>query len=480
MAIPEAPPFEELLSSIRLVDSKPMSGGSRRLPAVPAKDEAGRIMSDRPLWLAYNEAASLTFESLVTKVTKELASTSHPATEELALFTLAIAFLVPPPAGKAIDRLNRLLGRTKRADVSLYLWFPFRLPDEFAVEIPPFYVGPTRTGKLRYQCERAGSDYYSRYENHLKQTCSIERSPKSITILDVDFAQTSLFDDTLGCDARALLPRISAVLDGYFGFLNGFLFEDFLPEFVANQDVTVSLGAPLIDPESFLGIVGFQQVAIFAKFGKHGFVAPRGPGIIHLDLANAHVRVPQALRELQAKFGYTGAESAPFYKTIRLYCSFVSRARRHMLAGRLDEALLHLVIAMELIFAEKATLQRSVAERVAVLTHGAVGRTFLEQRKWIEGIYQTRSEYVHAGHSNVREGQLEDLFELSKLLTRRMLRAASRSGDKQDALAAWLVELDYLAKAYLASKTPSAADLAAAYLDPDWDSALDDDSTQLH
>jgi hypothetical protein len=480
MAIPQAPPFEELLSSIRLVESMPMKGDSRRLPAVPARDETGRIMSDRPLWLTYNGEAALGFDSLVTKVAKELASRGHPATEELALFTLALAFLVPAPTSKAVDRLNRLLGRTKRADVSLYLWFPFRLPGQFAMAIPPFYIGPTRTDKLKYQCERAGSDYYARYASLLKQTSSIERSPKNVTILDIEYAQTRLFDDAFNIDAQGLLPRVAAVLDGYFGFLNGVLFEDFLPEFIASQDVTVSLGAPFVDPESMLGIVGFQQVAIFMNFGKHGFVAPRGPGIIQVDLANAHVRVPQALQELEGRFGYHGTENAPFYQTLKLYCSFVARAKRHLIAGRLDEALLHAVIAMELVFADRATPLRSFVERVAVLTHESFGRTFLDQRTWIDGIYDTRSRYVHAGHSNVQESQLEDLFELCKLLTRRMLRAAAASGDKPDALAAWLAELDYLAKAYLASKTPSASDLAAAYLGADWDDALDAERSPKH
>jgi hypothetical protein len=58
------------------------------------------------------------------------------------------------------------------------------------VTIPPFYVGPTRGEKLKYRCERAGSDYYARYSNMLKGTSSIERAPKSVTILDVDYVQT--------------------------------------------------------------------------------------------------------------------------------------------------------------------------------------------------------------------------------------------------------------------------------------------------
>jgi hypothetical protein len=467
MAIPSTQLFEDILSSIRLAEAMPSQGGARPLPSIPARDENGRILIDRPLWLVFREGGPLGFGSLVTKVTKELATAGHAATEELALFALALAFMVPAAKGAAVARLNRLLSRMVRADVSLYLVFPLSLSPEFAVTIPPFYVGPTRGEKLKYRCEKAGSDYYARYSKVLNGSSSIERAPKSVTILDVDYVQTDLFADVFKMDAQALLPPLTTILDGYFGFLNGRFFEDLLPEFVARQDVTVSLGAPYVDPGPLIGVIGYQQIAIFMNYGKYGFVAPRGPGIVHVDWANAHVRIPEALHELEESFGFRGTEDAPFYKTLQLYCSFVARAKRHSIAGRLDEALLHAVIAMELVFAEREALQRSVTERVSVLTHMAVGRTFIEQKKWIEGVYDIRSKYVHAGSSDVQEVQLDQLFHLCALITRRMLRAAAAIGNKPEALGAWLADLDYLAKAYLASKSPQASDLAAAFLGPD-------------
>jgi hypothetical protein len=120
---------------------------------------------------------------------------------------------------------------------------------------------------------------------------------------------------------------------------------------------------------------------------------------------------------------------------------------------------------MELVFAEREAVQRSVTERVSVLTHAASGRTFNEQKKWIEGIYDARSRYVHAGSSDVQERQLDELFNLCAVVTRRLLRAAAGIGNKPEALRVWLADLDYLAKAFLASKSPSASDLAAAFLD---------------
>ena len=370
MAIPSTQPFEDLLGSIWLAETIPSQNGARRLPSIPAQDETGRMMNDRPLWLTFREEGPLGFASLVTKVTKELAAAGHAATEELALFTLALAFLAPAAKGAAVERLNRLLSRMVRADVSLYLVFPLNLPPEFTVTIPPFYVGPTRVEKLKYRCERAGSDYYARYANMLKRTSCIERTPKSVTILDVEYVQTGLFADAFQVDHQTLLPALTAILDGYFGFLNGRFFEDLLPEFVASQDVTVSLGAPYVDPGPLMGVVGYQQIAIFMNYGKYGFVAPRGPGFVQMDWANAHVRIPEALRELQDGFGFSGSEDTPFYKTLQLYCSFVARAKRHWIAGRLDEALLHAVIPIELVFAEREAVQRSVTERGCFDAHG--------------------------------------------------------------------------------------------------------------
>src|SRR5262245_18654073 len=87
---------------------------------------------------------------------------------------------------------------------------------------------------------------------------------------------------------------------------------------------------------------------------RFGFVAPTGHGPLAMDLANAHERIPAALLELKDKYDFEQFDGSPLHGSIKLFASFVARARRHQINDRTDEALLHFVIALELIFGERA------------------------------------------------------------------------------------------------------------------------------
>lgn len=78
--------------------------------------------------------------------------------------------------------------------------------------------------------------------------------------------------------------------------------------------------------------------------------------------------------------------------------------------GRIDEATLHLVFALDLLLGGKAgdALTKVLASRVAMLSHFALDIKFEEQRKFIEESYDLRSGYVHRGLK----------FELSMLSTK--------------------------------------------------------------
>ena len=100
-------------------------------------------------------------------------------------------------------------------------------------------------------------------------------------------------------------------------------------------------------------------------------------------MANIHVRVPQLLTELKEQYSFERFDASPLHTSISLFASFVARARRHQLHGLSDEALLHFIIALELIFGVREAIQKSVSERVALITFHEAGRSFDEQRNWI-------------------------------------------------------------------------------------------------
>jgi hypothetical protein len=214
--------------------------------------------------------------------------------------------------------------------------------------------------------------------------------------------------------------------NGYFSVQNQVLFDEFWAELISAQDALLALGGPFFDPQTVRSaIFQKQQIAIFLNIGatKQGYVAPAGIGFIqHIDLANTHERVPGLLKELKEQYSFEQFDASPLHTSIKLFASFVARARRHQINSLSNEALLHFIIALELIFGVREAIQRSVSERVAVLTFRDAGRSFDEQRNWINKIYDLRSRYVHEGTKLTRDAPLEEVYALCQEVFRCLLR----------------------------------------------------------
>jgi hypothetical protein len=220
----------------------------------------------------------------------------------------------------------------------------------------------------------------------------------------------------------------------------------------------LALGAAYFDPQTVRSIFRNQQVAVFLNLGaaRTGYVAPAGVGFIHIDLANIHVRVPQLLDELKKQYRFEQFDASPLHRSIKLFASFVARARRHQLSGHIDEALLHFIIALELIFGVREGIQRSVAERVALITFRHAGRSFEQQRGWINKIYDLRSRYVHEGAKLADETPVDEMYALCEQVFRCLLRLQAAhpeaSQREKETLARWLSLLDFLSKGLIAGK----------------------------
>jgi hypothetical protein len=473
MPILEIPIFEEALSAIKL-STHPPHGETKgaRLPLRPASDEKGEV-THHSLWLHYSTDTKITFQRLLDDIAKRLGDTGHPKSDEFALFVVALARLMPDHQGSAVARLNTVLASVCDADVSLYFVALPGFPDFYQFEIPPFRFGRLRSDKLKHRSDKAGSDYYRRYVDFFRSAWAIEREPKSVRVLDMMSFRHRIFDvPVFGREREAWeYEAWDALTNGYFCVQNQVLFGEFWAELIAAQDALLALGAAYFDPRTVQSsIFQHQQVALFLNLGatETGYVAPAGVGFIHIDLANIHVQVPQLLVEMKANYGFRQFDTSPLHSSIKLFASFVGRARRRQLSGHSDEALLHFIIALELIFGVRATIQKTVAERVALITFRQAGRSFEQQRAWMGKIYDLRSRYVHGGIKLVEETPVTELYTLCGQVFRCLLRLQAAHPDaaqrQKDTLAQWLKLLDYLSKGIIAGKEIDALQFQEAFI----------------
>jgi len=146
---------------------------------LPAIDENGPVY-EQSLWLQYPADTKLPFKRLVERVNKELNISLHPRHEDFALFALALSVLLSAGRGDMVSRLNAVLDKICEAQVILYYVLAADFPERYLFEIPPFTIGPLRTQKLSYNCEKAKSDFYSRYRRDFANAWTIERAPMAV------------------------------------------------------------------------------------------------------------------------------------------------------------------------------------------------------------------------------------------------------------------------------------------------------------
>lgn len=484
MPIPDIPEFQEILSQIRLSPVKESDKGSSvEIPLLPAVDEHGPVSQETSLWLHYPTGTQVTVDRLLERINKELNTARHPtkvaleakkAHDRFALFVLALAVLTPSHRGDAISRLNTVFNSVCDTDVTLYHVLSAKFPKEYRFEIPPFLIGPLRVQKLEYNCKKATSDFYARYRDSLENAWAIEREPRKARVLDIPLIRDAIFDSsTTRFDRQQWeFQAWASIVDGYFSLYNTMLFDQFLAELVSAQSILLTAGSPFFDTRSLYmlsGVVKTHRIAVFLNLGatKGGFVAPSGMGPVLIDFAGIHERVPSLLRELKESYHFERFDDSPLHRNIKLFADFVARGRRHEIDSHVNEALLHYVIALELIFGERRAIQTSVSERVALVTFRENHRSFTQQRDWLDTIYDLRSRYVHDGIEITDELQLDQLRCLCEQVFRCLMRL--QAGDSQNSkgektLTTWLHELDYLAKGLIAGKQPTDAQLAEAFI----------------
>lgn len=485
MPIPDLPDFQEVLSRIRLSPVQASDqNASVQIPFLPAVDESGPVGQEASLWIHYPTGTKVTFERLLERVNNELNVARHPTTavlegvkvhDRFALFVLALAALTPSRRGDIISRLNKILESVCNADVTLYHILAVQIPEQYKFEIPPFTIGPLRAQKLGYNCEKAGSDFYARYRDSLANSWAIEREPRKTRVLDIPQIREAIFGSSIDgfVSQRWEFQAWRSIVNGYFPLHNALLFDQFLAELLSAQSILLAAGSPFFDTRSLYmlsGVIKTHRVAVFLNLGadKGGFVAPGGTGPLFIDLARIHERIPGLLKELRQSYGFERFDESPLHRSIKLFADFVARGRRHEIDSRPNEALLHYVIALELIFGERQAIQKSVSERVALITFRENGRSFAQQRDWIDAIYDVRSRYVHDGTELTDEFQLNQLRSLCEQVFRCLMRlqAGNSQGSSRgkEALTMWLHELDYLAKGMIAGKQPTETQFTEAFI----------------
>jgi len=104
-----------------------------------------------------------------------------------------------------------------------------------------------------------------------------------------------------------------------------------------------------------------------------------------------------------------------------------------------DEAFLHYVIALDLVFGSEQSIAQTVSERVAMIVYRPIGMSFRDAVSAISKAYGVRSKYVHEGRP-VKGEMIDQIKVICREVLHCLLRL-QRSNDMR--IDQWLRNLDY-------------------------------------
>ena len=386
MPLPDTPQFEALLNSFSSGKPEGTALGWREFTAIPAEfvNEDGRWAELPPVSFWYRESNDLNLGAFLKKVATELTAREHPANLRLASVIAAFFALMQRPQGSAVTQFNSILSELVEADLTQH--YLFNVPADtptfahvFAGDIGPFRLGPFDPSRLEYQSNKAGSDYFQRYEKTLRRIpCSVERRHRRVKILAWPHSGISS-SWQFGPKVAGMLGR---VVDIYFATLSNLHFEEFFDELEMVQELPRALGSGWIELRVLRQILGAHQISIYLNIGgaNAGFVSPSSIGRMELNLGGAHVGVPTTLTFLKSTYGFESFSNYEIHQSLKSFCHFVSLAESHDLAGRNSEAFLHCVIALDLLLGDIGASTAAVSSRGALLTHGVLKKKLRRDR----------------------------------------------------------------------------------------------------
>lgn len=427
-------PGEQISDGFNVLELRPNSRGYRL-----ADGRSGEIHS---IQIRYRPSDGLTLDAIRDRIQKELQQRGHSESEPIAGCVLAIATLAHP--NERLTYLNTILDSVTTADLTQIVVLPTLNELKYRVRFGSFEIAPLDLDRLRYRSERAGSDFFELWGDRLARRLAIERDFHQVKVIP--------FPTSSPLVRGSNIAEFRELVDHYFSEVAVRHFDDFWLRWREDQELLNAMDTAYFPERIFRYFPGTDNVSVFANIGGtgHGWVSP-GAQMLELNLARTDTRVPAALQQLRDEYAFEGFGAGELDTTLRSYVRMLARARQHMHEGLRDEAVLHLVIALDLLFGERDASTRNVSARASAACTAAQISLYSESARRIGRLYDARSRYVHQGQPFPSE-VIAVAEETCATVLRVLLRLHRRAAVEQDTikLESWLAALDFVKAAAIA------------------------------
>lgn len=441
-ALPETEDFGRVLRSLTRIRPTDMTAVDEEVGAPESTAPENRNYDYPELRLYAARSGTVALPWILGAISRVLATAKHPAPRVTAGLVLSFYTLRPDRRDNPVRALKSLLEELTECDINQYYVFHGApVQGHLDVKLGSFSIGPTPGERLRYQCDRAGSDYFTRYERRHSGELCVSRDPRPVRVFPANDARA------LGLVLRTNdeVALSYSIADRYFGAVGSAIFDDFLEEFRVAQATAVALGGVYFDQRMLRRPGIFAScISIFLKLGNKGWVAPNF-GVMKPSLDRRALEQVGALpSDVMAPIALDGI----FAEKLAAFGNMLIRAVEHENDDRIDEAFLHRVIALDSVLGDIDGTTEAVATRGALLLPGAFGKKLRERRGLLKNIYDIRSRYVHNGRPCDQQ-QFERLKALCPHVARVLFRLTQLAPEQRPkGMDDWHARLDVAYRAF--------------------------------
>jgi hypothetical protein len=390
MALPEIAAFEEFLGHTSVLSERPDAAPSEVIQSSTESVHGPGVT----LWLEY-PATALQLDSVLKKVGEGLATAGAPSSRSVALAMLAL-IVVTKGAGSHVEHANRLFREVRQGD----LWFNFVSPGPaptagIRADYGPVKVEPFDPTKLEYWAGRSGAQWPIA-PTDLRGRVAFVGRVQGVTLINTDRLPGGERLFTEQVDAAKVL----GLVDAYYQSVADVLLDQLRADTAQRLSLVEAAGIAAFDLSSLmkwtLGIHLFTWRRSRVS-GAGSWAIFRQPGLV---LNTPPAEIWQDAREwLLKEFGLysLSGRDRPIDVAAQTFAGLMQAARAHVADGRLREAFLYFVIALDHLLGEDGRNVSTVADRTGVLTHRIRSNTFADEVARVRRIYDVRSRLVHTG-----------------------------------------------------------------------------------
>jgi hypothetical protein len=382
--------------------------------------------------------------SIIKRIQTHFIELNHCNTEKMAMIILYL-YTFFPRKNDCIKIINEMLDWNTTADLNQIVIFNMPNLTNYNLNFGEFSFGSLNFDRLKRNCEKIKTDFAQLYGNKLENKISIERTYFTIPVLDL----VRIFNYSVEYSGK-----LNEGFYIYYEELSYYYQNDFEYKFTEQQNLMTLLNDDFIDINQWKLLFQPYNISLFLNISKlkNGWIIPKGNGGINIDFASSDKKYNVLKNELSYNYGLKDFLNNELHHTIENYLSFCSKAKRYKKVDLINESFLHFIIALDLIFGERNSSTNSVTTRVSICTFKTLKKSYKENIKLIEELYDIRSRYVHGGKSV----KIDDIILAEKICIEILyvfLRINKKNNDwKRDS---WVKKLDLLVAHVNADEIPS-------------------------